>query len=563
MTDVESSDREAIVQLFASQISDKLSSSSRDICQEISLFEIRLEKAIHARGGRSGTRSGLGRMKKIERKLATVVVDNLMQSAIIKAVTDSIGIPKPSGVSFGEPSGVDIRKELPPIGINNPVQPNPNNNTPSELADSRINEVLVELNGLSDAHQATVQEKELLVPVNTSQLQSAVEGNNAVDQVNLLISGQVRACNWRTVNYMDLLICNNLKVLNDTISVDSTPSDPTSEELEMDELLRLSTPDQMQIPYYLLDMPSFSLGLSQEDAPVAATEKITPLSYVSHAKEPIEEAPELRKSKSSRIMPDGLQDYKCDLKVTENLPLIPDLEVRFKLMEETVLNGPVVILRNGYGVTPGEICDIAHRSSSLPSWVMDTLIELVSRGQANAPNVGIYDTRLPAALMNHHSRFLNTALKDRVKLKFTDVPLEKAKKKLPERIYFQFNMDKQHWVGVCIDTKAYSLQVLDCNTSFHTDSLLKKELNPIANLIPYVLKSLGYLENNAGVKAFTVSRCKGIPQISSQTDAAVMTVLLIQAHICEGICGCKAITPHFLPDAAKQLAVKLHENITM
>lgn len=117
-------------------------------------------------------------MKKIERKLATVVVDNLMQSAIIKAVTDSIGIPKPSGVSFGEPSGVDIRKELPPIGINNPVQPNPNNNTPSELADSRINEVLVELNGLSDAHQATVQEKELLVPVNTS-----------VDKVSIAVSG--------------------------------------------------------------------------------------------------------------------------------------------------------------------------------------------------------------------------------------------------------------------------------------------------------------------------------------------------------------------------------------
>uniref|UniRef100_A0A0D3CFU0 DUF1985 domain-containing protein n=1 Tax=Brassica oleracea var. oleracea TaxID=109376 RepID=A0A0D3CFU0_BRAOL len=65
MTDVESSDREAIVQLFASQISDKLSSSSRDICQEISLFEIRLEKAIHARGGRSGTRSGLGRVFQI------------------------------------------------------------------------------------------------------------------------------------------------------------------------------------------------------------------------------------------------------------------------------------------------------------------------------------------------------------------------------------------------------------------------------------------------------------------------------------------------------------------
>lgn len=90
------------------------------------------------------------------------------------------------------------------------------------------------------------------------------------------------------------------------------------------ELLRLSTHDQMQNLYYLLDMPSFSLGLSQEDAPNG----------------PIEEAPEPRKSKRPRITPAVLQDYKCDPKVTVTLALIPDLEDRFKLMEETVLKGP-------------------------------------------------------------------------------------------------------------------------------------------------------------------------------------------------------------------------------
>lgn len=92
--------------------------------------------------------------------------------------------------------------------------------------------------------------------------------------------------------------------------------------------------------------------------------------------------------------------------------------------------------------------------------------------------------------------------------------------------------------------------------------MVKKELNPIANLIPYVLKYNGYPENNAGLKAFAVTRCKGIPQTSSKTDATVMTVLLIEAHAADGLDGCKAITPRLLPDASKQLAVKYFESLS-
>ncbi|KAF8095172.1 hypothetical protein N665_0339s0042 [Sinapis alba] len=193
-------------------------------------------------------------------------------------------------------------------------------------------------------------------------------------------------------------------------------------------------------------------------------------SYVSPLKEHEKEVLEQRKSKRPRIIPVGLQDYKCDPKI------------------------------------------------------VDALIGFVSTRLASGVNAAIYDTTLPVALMNHHSRFVKTAVKDRAKLKYTDVPLEKQSE---------------------------------------NDSLLKKELNPIANLIPYVLKHIGYLETNASLKAYTVSRCKGIPQIYSQTDAAVLTVLLIEAHAVGGLGGCKAITPRLLPDASKQLAVQFFDFISM
>ncbi|KAJ4906734.1 Uncharacterized protein Rs2_10392 [Raphanus sativus] len=121
------------------------------------------------------------------------------------------------------------------------------------------------------------------------------------------------------------------QVLDDPLLVDSTPAelasatDPqtiTSEEVEMDE----------------------------DDAP-----------FVAPVNASTKEVPEVRKSKRPRMMPAVLQDYKCDPKVTATVALIPDLECRFKLMEETLSKGP------DHAVTAEEFCDIAHRRLSLPT----------------------------------------------------------------------------------------------------------------------------------------------------------------------------------------------------
>ncbi|CAF2084987.1 hypothetical protein YC2023_070928 [Brassica napus] len=72
---------------------------------------------------------------------------------------------------------------------------------------------------------------------------------------------------------------------------------------------------------------------------------------------------------------------------------------------------------------------------------------------------------------------------------------------------------------------------------------------------PYILKSVALSESNAVLKSFSVLRCKGIPQNQSPTNAAITTVLLIEAHAAFGVDGCKDIALCVLPDAAKQLVV--------
>ncbi|KAL0748159.1 hypothetical protein Bca101_030161 [Brassica carinata] len=137
--------------------------------------------------------------------------------------------------------------------------------------------------------------------------------------------------------------------------------------------------EHMHIPFYLDDMPSFSLGLSQEDAPVVE-ETRNPINYVSPPMAHEKEAPEPRKSKRSRIIPAGLQDYKCDPKVNAGHCIIPDIDHRFTLMEQKVMKESDNNLPNGYSLSSAEFLDIAYRNTILPTGVVDALIGFVSRG---------------------------------------------------------------------------------------------------------------------------------------------------------------------------------------
>ncbi|CAN6804329.1 unnamed protein product [Brassica oleracea] len=129
--------------------------------------------------------------------------------------------------------------------------------------------------------------------------------------------------------------------------------------------------EEMHIPFYLHDKPSFSLRLSQEDAP-GVEESPNPTNYVSPPKAHEEEAPEPRKSKRSRIIPAGLQDYKCDPKVKAGLCIIPDVDHRFTLMEQKVMKESEIKLPNGYSMPSLELCDIAYRTTILPTGVSNT-----------------------------------------------------------------------------------------------------------------------------------------------------------------------------------------------
>ncbi|CAH8360328.1 unnamed protein product [Eruca vesicaria subsp. sativa] len=112
-----------------------------------------------------------------------------------------------------------------------------------------------------------------------------------------------------------------------------TPADSTFHSTEETAI------EEIHIPNYFLEMPSFSLGLSQDEPPPLDTDLVNPISYVLPPNAAVPDAPETRRSKRARTVPAGLQDYKCDPKVIAAYDILPDIEVRFKAMEETVIEG--------------------------------------------------------------------------------------------------------------------------------------------------------------------------------------------------------------------------------
>ena len=176
--------------------------------------------------------------------------------------------------------------------------------------------------------------------------------------------------------------------------------------------------------------------------------------------------------------------------------------------------------------------------------------------------VQLFDTTLPASLVKNHSRHTRTAVKDRPKFNFSSLYVETLISQLPERIYFLFNIDQQHWVGVCVDTKAATINVLDCYVVFKSDSLLKREFTAVANIMPYIVRVANGSDTQGPLKPYSLTRFKGVPQVSSTADAAIMSALLIEAHAKNGLQGIRGITSRVLPEAAKQLAVNFYNDLS-
>ncbi|KAL0713091.1 hypothetical protein Bca4012_020069 [Brassica carinata] len=316
--------------------------------------------------------------------------------------------------------------------------------------------------------------------------------------------------------------------------VTNTASPPASVE-EPNPIRDSLDSEEMHIPYNLLEIPSFSLGLSQEQVPDVLV-YVNPLNVVMPEEQDDGVDVERRKSKRARNKPAVLNDFQCDPKIGLGHNINPNVGELFSELQNELSQKKVINISPSLSISPIDFSDIALRPQHIGPKVMDALMHYLGRQlSSDDSNVQIFDTTLPASLTKQHSRLVKTAVKDRSKLKFSGLYVESIIADLADRLYFPFCIDKQHWVGVCVDIKASAISILDCNLAFQSESLLKKDLNHVANLMSYIVRLANGIEIIGSQKPFSLIRVKGVPQIANPGDAAVMAVLLIEAHANGGI----------------------------
>ncbi|CAN6932868.1 unnamed protein product [Brassica oleracea] len=147
---------------------DKLVSASNQV-QQVAALQSSYKRGIQA----------------IERKL----LDNMkiMQTAIIKTVTDSIGNTNPAGCSLGEATGGDSKDESRPSKGINQSDPEEDDQTPAEVADSRISKVLKDMSRLSDMH--VVPGNPQVDPFTANLSESVVREESRIIEVQVRLDG--------------------------------------------------------------------------------------------------------------------------------------------------------------------------------------------------------------------------------------------------------------------------------------------------------------------------------------------------------------------------------------
>lgn len=249
----------------------------------------------------------------------------------------------------------------------------------------------------------------------------------------------------------------------------------------------------------------------------------------------------------------------------------------------------------GLAVTGKELSDIGERNRFLPAkvcnsitsvsliclsftygcpsymntmQVVDIIMKLVKStfirhsGRNIESNYEFLDTRFVSQLSRTYPRF-NKA-RDKEAFVFPKGLVESLKKScysspnLIKRFYLPFNLDRKHWIGVCVDCIAGKNFVLDCNSALRSDSALSKELRPISDMFFLLLKFSGVVEMIEPAQ-LRVERVKGIAQISNPADAGITAALLMQNHALFGADSCRCITPSIIREEAHRAAVMLYE----
>ncbi|KAL0876593.1 hypothetical protein Bca101_026298 [Brassica carinata] len=295
-------------------------------------------------------------------------------------------------------------------------------------------------------------------------------------------------------------------------------------------------------PALLFPKPTFSLGLTQEER--------------HHPEEKVTEGETMRENvRGSEICEQDDQVVGC--RKSKRLKAIPKSLVGQYECDRRLLNRARVALVDPNN-TGGNI-DYSAKLSALLDKLKSPLSQFTLNSPANQSNHPVFlDTQFVSQLSKLFPKFSKCPKKDT--FRFPSNILERfLSNPEAERFYFPFNLDKKHWVGVCVDSSSWSIVVMDCNIALRTDSMMVKEVSPIAQMLPYLLKQGGKQIVHKDARALPIERPRSIPQNTSPADSAVSAVLLLQAHAVAGVDVCKCITPEAIGSEVERLAVMFYE----
>ncbi|XP_013589634.1 PREDICTED: uncharacterized protein LOC106298085 [Brassica oleracea var. oleracea] len=296
-----------------------------------------------------------------------------------------------------------------------------------------------------------------------------------------------------------------------------------------------------------LEMPSFSLGLTQE-GPLERNHAVVTHDCVVHVPaftdnviEKMERPQLFRKSKRQKCFPPALvEDYECGPRVSSRARKnqncifscgdINEIERKYGRLRNKI-NRDFFIKVDGISVCGKDLVVIPERTRLLRGKVVDILIRLVQsiihqqfRGERHERYVFL-DSKYVSAIGRTYPKFCKSKKKD--SNVFPKGLLEMFTRTIdaniqPSRYYFPLNVGKKHWVGICVDRLCGKITVLDCNTSIFSDAIIENHLQPHLLMLPYLLRLSMQAFGSAEAEPFAVDRSKDISESKNPSDDGFM-----------------------------------------
>ncbi|CAN7111887.1 unnamed protein product [Brassica rapa subsp. narinosa] len=350
-----------------------------------------------------------------------------------------------------------------------------------------------------------------------------------------------------------------------------------------------STRRMHALVFFQTGEPSFSLGLTQENA--ASTpheadpmvENATQVGVGSH-----HDTPNSRKSKRMRIVPPYLlTGYHCGSTIINRarqgqlcggsyyeMSVIREKYVRLcTLLKKPCMEIPYIFVHHfsvinvgGISVTQKDILDIADRKRFLPGKanilmrLVRSTFDIQVMGKTDV-SAAFLDTRFASLLSRNYHKF--KIQKNKSGLLFSkslvDAVMNSCQCFTPStRFYLPFCIGKKHWIGLCLDFSESKLYVFDCNPGLTAETALLKDIQPIAEMFPNLVKQCG-VSVAGGDTPLVVERVEGVAKNPNPGDSGITTAIMIQTHSLFGIDPCLAITPSVIAKEAQRAAVMLYE----